>query len=380
MCALAFWLASSAALAQLPTEIVFAVGKAAGTDLKAQDKAKQDAKRNAVAEACGQFINAQTEVENFELIKDRILADAVGYITNFKVRREWEEDGISFCEIQATVAVNKFEKNWQTMFVQLKEDVGNPRCMIIMMQDPDVTDDKPADLGGVTQSRMQNYFLKHDMLLVDKDVTELVRDRDIELAAQNKDLKAMAARAAAFNADLLVFGRAQATPGGASTLGGSVVYKHKVAMEVSVVQADSAQILASNSYTISHKAFSPFCGDDAFEKIVDESGTEILKDVSDAWKKRLSRHQIFQVVLEGLTRNEFRRQVTPALIKVRGVQQDDEGVKMRGIVNDIVTAEIYWAYDLDTLADELEDLAVENMAFEIVEQSANRIRAKVVRN
>ena len=105
-----------------------------------------------------------------------------------------------------------------------------------------------------------------------------------------------------------------------------------------------------------------------------------LKDVFDAWKKRVSRHQIFQVILESVSRKEFRRQIAPALVKVRGVQQNDEGVKMRGIVNNIVTAEIYWAYDLDTLADALEDLAVEGMSFEIVEQSANRIRAKVVRN
>jgi len=378
--ALVLTVAAEPAWAQLPSKIVFAIGKAAGTDLTAQDKAKQDAKRNAVAEACGQFINAQTDVENFQVVKDRILADAVGYITSFKVRREWKEDGISLCEIQATVAVTKFKKNWAAMFVQLKEDIGNPRCMIIMMQDPDITDEKPADLGGGTQSRLQNYFLKHDMLLVDKDVAELVRDRDIELAAQNKDLKAMAARAAAFNADLLVFGRAQATPGGASTLNGSTIYKHKIAMEVSVVQADSAQILASNSYTVSHKSFSPYCGDDGFEKLVDASADKILKDVFDAWKKRVSRHQIFQVVLEGVSRKEFRRQIAPALVKVRGVQQDDEGVKMRGIVNSIVTAEIYWAYDLDTLADALEDLAVEGMSFEIVEQSANRIRAKVIQN
>jgi len=59
--------------AQFPTKIVFAIGKAAGTDLTAQDKAKQDAKRNAVAEACGQFINAQTDVEDFEVIKDLLL-------------------------------------------------------------------------------------------------------------------------------------------------------------------------------------------------------------------------------------------------------------------------------------------------------------------
>jgi len=266
------------------------------------------------------------------------------------------------------------------MFVQLKEDIGNPRCMIVITQDPDVADQKPAELGGVTQSRLQNHFLKHDMLLIDKDVAELVLDRDLELAAQNGNIQTLAARAAAFNADLLVYGRARATPGGAFTLGGNTAYRHKIAFEVSVVQADSAQILASDSFSIDHKSFSPFCGDDGFEKLVDESAGSILRDVADAWKKGVSRYQIFQVSLEGISRSEFRQQVTPALIQVRGVQQGDEGVKMRGVVNNVVTAEIYWAYDLDTLADAIEDLSVEGMSFEIIEQSANRIRAKVVRD
>ena len=48
---------------------VEATGKAAGTDLKAADEAKMDAKRSAVEQACGLYINAQSQTENFELIK-----------------------------------------------------------------------------------------------------------------------------------------------------------------------------------------------------------------------------------------------------------------------------------------------------------------------
>ena len=60
------------------------------------------------------------------------------------------------------------------------------------------------------------------------------------------------------------------------------------------------------------------------------------------------------------------------------MQKGAEGVKLREAVNDIVTAELNWAFDLNLLADSLEELTVEGLAFEIAEQNANRIRVKVI--
>ena len=358
---------------------VTAIGKAAGTDLRAQDRAKLDAKRNAVEQACGAIINAQSEVEDFQLFKDRILSNAVGYITGFDIKREWTADGIAHCEIAAHVAIGRFESDWAAMFAHIREDMANPRCVIVITEDNDVDDQHPPKLNGICQSKIENYFLHHGVQLMDKGVTEDVRSRDADLAALNGDVNALAARAAAFSADVLFYGRAEAKGGGAIEIGGHTVYRWDVTLNVRAVQADSAQMLVSNTYRPNkpYQSTSAACGDDAFARLADDVAGQILHDIAEAWRKGLTSHHIFRLQIEGCSRKDFRRQVAPALAAVRGVQQGEEGVKLREAVNNVIVAEVYWAYDLNSLADAVEDLEVEGMAFDVVEQTANRIRCRV---
>lgn len=366
--------------AQSDVKSVTTTGRAAGTGVKVKDEARQDAKRNAVKEACGELINAQSRVQDFELKRDRILATAAGYLTDFKVTREWEENGISYCEIFATVSIGKFAVDWKALFEHLKEDAGNPRCVIVILEDNDTEDAKPPVVNGVCQSKMENHFLQHNVNLMDKGVSEGVRNRDVALAAANDDVAALAHRASEFKAEVLVLGRAEARYAGEVELGGRSVHKWDATLNVRVVQADSSQMLASNSYRPA-KGFSATTigsGDGALEKLVEEVAPKVLHDVAEAWKKRTTAFQVVPVVFEGVSRTDFRKKVVPALLQLRGVQQGDEGVKLREAVNDIVTAEIYWGLDLNLLANSIEDLNVESMSFAVKEQSGNRIVIKVI--
>jgi hypothetical protein len=366
--------------AQSDVKSVTTTGRAAGTGVKVKDEAKQDAKRNAVKEACGELINVQSQVQDFELKRDRILATAAGYLTDFKVTREWEENGISYCEIFATVSTGKFAVDWKALFEHLKEDVGNPRCVIVILEDNDTEDAKPPVVNGVCQSKMENYFLQHNVNLMDKGVSEGVRNRDVALAAANDDVAALAHRASEFKAEVLVLGRAEARYAGAVELGGRPLHKWDATLNVRVVQADSSQMLASNSYRLTKPVSSTTIGsgDEALVKLVEEVAPRVLYDTAEAWKKRTTAFQVVPVAFEGVSRTDFRKKIVPALLQLRGVQQGDEGVKLREAVNDIVTAEIYWGLDLNLLADSIEDLSVEGLAFAVKEQSGNRIVFKVI--
>ena len=66
------------------------------------------------------------------------------------------------------------------------------------------------------------------------------------------------------------------------------------------------------------------------------------------------------------------------MLTMRGVQQGSEGVKLREAVSGQVSIDIYWAYDLNALADKLEMLSTDHLSLEIIEQSANRVVAKVL--
>lgn len=377
ICVLTLGLATSAARAQMDRRVQ-ATGKAAGTDPKAADEAKADAKRNAVEQGCGLYINAQTEAENFQLVKDRILAQASGYIREFKVLKEWTENDISYCTIDAVVSTADFERDW-ALFAQVREDEGNPRCVILITEDNDVDDLRPPKANGICQSVLENFFLSKDVQLMDKGVAEDVRARDLELAAVNEDINKMAAVAAAFKADVLVFGRAEAKAGGPTTIGDKTVYRWDITLAVRAIQADSAQILMSNVYRpkTPYKSVSAGCGDDAFTKLTEEVAPAVLKDVGEAWRERATASRTCRVFWQSCSRKQFKA-IQARLSEDRGVVGAAEGVKLRELVNNVVESEINWKYDLGALADRIEELEVDGMTFEIVEQSANRLDVKVI--
>ena len=189
------------------------VGRAAGTDVRAGDEAVKAAQRAAVEQACGLFINAQSQTQDYALIKDRILSQAGGYVNEYTELRRWTEGGTTMVELEATVSVVDFERDWAA-FAHLKEDEANPRMMVVIIEDNDVDDLKPPVLNGICQSRIEHFFLDKDVQLMDKMVSEDVRARDVSQAALDSDVTKLAAIAAEFKAEVLVFGRAEAKRGG----------------------------------------------------------------------------------------------------------------------------------------------------------------------
>ncbi len=359
---------------------VIATGKAAGTSLLAKDEALQDAKRKAVEQACGLFIDSSTSVENFEVVRDRIMQQAKGYVTRYTVKDEWEDGGISHCKIIAYIKMERLKYDWEAAFVQLKEDTDNPRVMIVISQDNDPTDDIPPRLNATVQAKLEKYFLDKDVRLIRQDILESVRERDLDLAELLGDTNKIAGRAANFGAELLVYGEARAIPMGGSSIGGRVVYRWNIEMSLSIVKTDSAAMLVSDTYKLPtpHMQTGPVCNEEGFVKLIDNNAGRILKSVYDAWKKKATSHRTIVLVMEGCTYAEFVKKIQPAFAKMRGVKGGVDGVKHRETVNATHhTIELYWKFDLDLLANKLILMEVDDLTFDVTEKSGNRLTLKV---
>lgn len=359
---------------------VTARGQADGTGSRAVDEALKDAKRNAVEQACGLFINAQSQVENFQLIRDRILGQAVGYIARWNESRRWEEGGITYVEIVAEVMTAVFEKDWAA-FAHLREDMDNPRCMFVITEDNDVSDNNPPKLNGICQGAMESVFLDKGVQLVDQSVFEQVRQRDVDIAFTTGSYETLAAVAARFSAEVLVLGNAEARPGGPQQIAGKTVYRWDVSLNVRAVQADSAKLIMSETYKLD-KPFmttSSSGSDEAFRKLAREVADRVLRDIAQAWQKRATSYGIFDLRIQNCSREDFTNVIKPALVVMRGVQQGNDGVKLRELVANTVHAEVYWSFDLNALADRVAELNIPGGKMRIIEQSGNRIVAEIVR-
>lgn len=367
-----------------PSRVVTVTGRAAGSTPAAAEEAKLDALREAVRQVCGSFINAQTETADFEVVRDKVLEQPVGFARVVKVTKEPTVIGGDITEVHLTAEVFpvRFERAWAE-FAHIKQREGNPRCVVMILQDDNVDDDKPPEAYGSVQSAIEDFFLSQRVQLMDKQTTDAVRTRDLELAAKSGDAKKAAAAGAAFKADVVVMGKAEAKRGEPVEVGGHKLERWVVTLAARVVQTDSGAVILSRTYQPAKPYTSTIgTGQAALAKLTEEIAPRLLLDIGAAWRDRATVGKTIQVTFEPCTRRQFKA-IQAEMIQQKGVTGGEDGFKLRELANEIATVDVEWKYNLDQLADRLEELnlTVDGVPFnlDIAEQSANRITVKLRR-
>ncbi len=356
-------------------------GRAAGITPAAEEEARLDALREAVSRVCGSWINAQSETENYALVRDKVLEQPVGFARAVKVIKGPEKLGdITQIQIEAEVFPAKFQRRWAE-FAHIKQREGNPRCVIVVLEDDDPYDNVAPITNGLVQTELENFFLSKKVQLMDKGVTDEVRTRDLNLAAQSGDVNKAAAAGAGFKADVVVLGQAEARPGDAIVLEGHTVKRWNVTLSVRVIQTDSAAILVSKTYRPNKMMTTTTgSGKDALTRVAKDAAPDVLSDIAKAWRERATAGRTVQMTIEPCTRKQFTA-IQSEMIKSKGVTGGKDGFALRELANNIASIEVNWKYDLNQLADRFEELAVpmdgEVLSFEVTEQSANRFTVRL---
>ncbi len=354
--------------------VITTEGRAAGTNANAEEQAKQDALRKAVEQACGTFISSQTKVKNFTAVYDKAMSFAAGYVNEFEVLERRVADGMSYCKVRAKVSTASFEKEWARLLHTIEAE-GNPRCVVVIVEDNNVDDLVGPKTNGVSQAIIENFFMNKGVQLMDQGASENARGRDIALAALNDDIKKLAAMAASFKADVVIRGSAEARRAGTTQLGGRTLYKWSATLSIRAYHTDSAQMLMSNTYSATKPTVNQNAGgDEVIRKCVEDNAGKILRDVGESWRKRQNVRRVCQVTLENCSRRDYKA-FEKALRPVDGVQ----GVKLKELVNNICQVEVDWSFDLERLIGRIEELKVPDMTFEITEQTHDRVTIRLVK-
>lgn len=349
-------------------------GKAAGENFNAMEQAKQDALRRAVEQACGTFINTQTNAKNYAVVYDKVMASAAGYVEEFEVVAHRVEGGVSYCTVRAVVSTQSFESEW-TRLAHTMAAEGNPRCMIVVLEDNDTEDENPPKTNGVVQGVLENFFLKQGVRLGDKSAADETRGRDAEAAALKDDVKKLASLALSAGADVVIKGNAEARHAGRTELAGKTLARWTATINIRAYHTDSAQMLMSNSYSLPHNTTSYYAGgDDALRKCAEKYSADILRDIGEAWRKRQNVTRTVQIVLEDCGREDFKA-LEAALREVDGVQD----VQLRQLASNVCNIEVDWSYDTERLVSRIEELKVGGASYAVTEQTHDRVTLKVVK-
>ncbi len=349
-----------------------AVGKASGVD----DFAKKQATVNAMAEAvraeCGQFVSAQTVVSNMAVIEDRIVESAEGYVVRHKVLRTWEAEGASFCEIEASVSHNRIGADLRTL-LQLR---GDPRVMVIAAEYVSGANGKSEGaLNGTFQAALEGLLISKRVHLVDQQAAAEVVGRDADFEALAGKLQQVAARAAAINADILLYAKATADSLGPyeTTLYDKkyTFYRWRLSMSVRAIRADTGEVVLSGTYAKKevHKDMVSTCGEACFAELVKEVGPKLLQDIEIYVAQFPTTPQTINVVFENCSPDVFRDSIQSQLSRIDGISD----VNVRQGVAETVNVDVRWLATSDVLADRIRKLPVDGFTFATSWQTAQRL-------
>ena len=198
------------------------------------------------------------KTEDYKAVYDKVFANTAGYVKKYKHRQEAVEDGKTAAAVQALVSKQKFEEDWANIAHTVRQ-MQQPARDRRRGRGHDVRLRRAGLQRGRGRQRAEQAggrsSCSHDITLMDRSTAASVSKRDICWPVKD-DEKELAAVAACLKADVLVLGKATAKHGQEIEWASQKMYQYTATLNVRVIQADSAQVLASQT-------FGPITGDAA---------------------------------------------------------------------------------------------------------------------
>ena len=102
------------------------------------DSALRDAKRNAVEQVVGTYINSETLVSQASVVSDEIYAKSVGFITDVRVLDEGKRNGAYY--VHAKIDVNTNPNSELMNRIEMVKALGDPRIGVVVFKNATASD------------------------------------------------------------------------------------------------------------------------------------------------------------------------------------------------------------------------------------------------
>ena len=269
----------------------------------ARDRAIDDALRKAVEQTLGTYIDAQTKVENYMVVEDRILSWSRGYVKNYQILSEGKKTPESYeVVMQATVDMTNLASDANAV-QNLLQSMGNPRLMIMIDE---------QNVGEVStryhyfqvnmtasETAMINKFNEKQFVVVDPMTVRQNKERDAILSAINGDTRAAKAIANALDAEVVITGKAIAKVATGINLGGMKSCQANI--NARVIDADVGTIIATGSKHAAYPHIDEVTGGTmAIEKAANALADELITKILEKWRSRFYDLNSVKLMISGM--------------------------------------------------------------------------------
>jgi hypothetical protein len=352
----------------------------ANSEGRARDIAIDDALRNVIKQAIGDYIDSETIAENTILIKDSIYSHSHDYIHDYTILSETTEGNFYKVSIEATVLSGKLQEDLAAIGL-LMERRHKPRIMVIIPEYHMISTRNPdperrrenrqevPDPAGETE--IIKNLLAAGFKIVDQQQVAKIRYNDQVKAAINGDTKSASQIGLEHGAEIIIIGEAFSESAGRIVSG---FESCRARVEARAIKTDTAEILAADGKFANGMDIAQFvAGKKALHNAGKELSVSLIESILANWGNDASNSTSIELIITGLNYREFIKFKTLLNDSLKGISF----VHQRTFTNGRATVELDFKGDAQNLSEELVLHDFEGFKVEVTDFSINRLTIKV---
>ncbi len=360
---------------------VSAMGQAAviGTDVaNARDKAVDDALRKAVEQSVGTMITSETVTQNFQLLSDKVFSKARGYVRNYKITSEKQDQGVYTVNVDAEVSSGNLKNDVDGIMHVLRAK-NMPRMLIMIAEQNIGQGDANFWWGNKTfstnldaaENTFMDHWMKKGVRFVDRQALQGKISAGPATTSAEPTNDAIKEFAGKSGAEVVIVGKAVATDVG--TIMGTQMHSARANISLRALSLDTGRILATATRSEAVGHVDPTTGGTlALKKAAEKTADELLEKIMAQWSQEVSGPATITLNLTNVKQSKNLRSIAQVLREqVRGVQD----VRQLSFKNKAAELEVELKGSAQDLADELETKTFPGFAVDVQEVTANSVTA-----
>ncbi len=287
---------------------------------RSRDEAIEAARRDAVEQVSGVFIQSESEMKNFDLVKDEVLSRTQGYVRNTKVVKEGAANNLYTVTIEAEVVKAAFLKQMNDSLEELYRRVGKPRVMLLVKEFKSDNDPSNASDQGVAAREVRKILLAQGFTFVDP---RIVTRTQLSEVAKGKaaDKNAFVAIGQATKAEIVMIGEVHTS----SKEVMNRFQRVQAEMSMDVVKTDNGQVMASQTSSATDLHIDAATATtNALQKVATEITPKLAQQISYQWIKDKNEGASIELTVKGASYGDLaalRRALSNEVRGVKGVTQ-----------------------------------------------------------
>ena len=323
--------AARAAVGTKPTE---ATGRAAlaGDPSTARDRARDGALRSCVEQVANTVVTAATEIDQAELLSDKVYAHSLSYVRRFQILDDQQDGNTWITRVRCEVSLAKLEEDLLAFGIAYRRS-GMPRVLVLVAE-------QAVDAAHVTgwwqgrgnsadqrvvETAFRERMEKSGFTFVDAEA--LKSTMKLEALGVPPNLEQARAVGAQSGAELVIVGRGIAKPTGEIPLDSGTFYSSAATVFARAVRTGTGEVLAAIEFTgPAGKGFEQATsGHNALSEAGQMLAREMFTRVGQLWAKEQSGVRRLTMTVTGVEDYgrlaAFKNAIRDSVRGVMGVQE-----------------------------------------------------------